>query len=203
MKLFRNLTVACLAGLLGLTILLSACNGDAVQSSGEDTTAGTSATLLTPAQTTPAVTDLPQTVPVTTPAVTTVPVTTPSVTTTVPVTAPDVPDVTDPPKDPDVTTPTPPETEPTPEVCRHEYAVTVEDATCTAEGKKVYTCTTCGDSYSETIAKIAHSFANATCTTPKTCTSCGLTEGKASGHSHKLTSTTNATCTAEGKKVYT
>ncbi len=37
----------------------------------------------------------------------------------------------------------------------------------------------------------SHTYKNATCTTPKTCTKCGTTEGKALGHSYK-----NATCTA-------
>ena len=212
MKLFRDLTVACLSVLLGLTILLSACDSEAVQSGANDTTLGTSVTLLTPDQTTTSVTEPSQTVPATTTTatapVTTAPVTTQSASTTAPTTTPDVPDVTDPPQTPDVTepevtTPTPPVTEPTPEVCAHEYTETVVDATCTVEGKKTYTCQKCGNSYWEAIEKVAHAYADATCVLPKTCTVCGVTDGEALGHSHVPVNTEDATCTKEGKKVYT
>ena len=40
-------------------------------------------------------------------------------------------------------------------------------------------------------ATCSHNWKDATCTTPKTCTKCGATEGKASGHNWK-----DATCTA-------
>ncbi|MBR2986252.1 MAG: hypothetical protein IKC58_06610, partial [Clostridia bacterium] len=42
-----------------------------------------------------------------------------------------------------------------------------------------------------------HQFADATCTTPKTC-SCGLTEGEALGHTEKVVDATPATCTQSG-----
>ena len=61
-------------------------------------------------------------------------------------------------------------------------------------GDATYTAT-----YTESTS---HSFVNATCTAPKTCTACGATEGTAPGHSYKGT-TTLATCTADGKTVYT
>ena len=212
MKLFRDLTVACLSVLLGLTILLTACDSEAVQSGADDTTLGTSVTLPTPDQTTTSVTEpspiVPATTTTATATVTTVPVTTQSVSTTAPTTAPDIPDITDPPQNPDatepeVTTPTPPATEPTPEVCTHEYVQTVVDATCTEEGKKTYACPKCGDSYWEVIEKAAHAYADATCVLPKTCTACGVTDGEALGHSYALVNTEDATCTQEGKKVYT
>ncbi|MBO5837555.1 MAG: leucine-rich repeat protein [Oscillospiraceae bacterium] len=47
-------------------------------------------------------------------------------------------------------------------------------------------CETCGD-----IRPVTHSYANATCTDPKTCTVCGATEGDALGHDFA-----DATCTA-------
>ncbi|MBQ4272670.1 MAG: hypothetical protein IJB95_03360, partial [Clostridia bacterium] len=42
-----------------------------------------------------------------------------------------------------------------------------------------------------------HQFADATCTTPKTCP-CGLTEGEALGHTEKVVDATPATCTQSG-----
>ena len=200
MKLLRDLTVVCLSVLLGLTILLTACDSESI-SSGADTTTGSSTVLSITDLTTLSTTELPQTVPVTTPGITD-PVTTESTTTTAPSTTPDVPDVTEPLQSSDVTTAPPPQTEPTPEVCVHEYTESVEDATCTREGKKVYTCSKCGDSYSETIAKIAHDFVDATCTVPKTCTACGWTEGDVSGHDYSLVEIQHATCTEEGKRIY-
>lgn len=58
--------------------------------------------------------------------------------------------------------------------------------TCTANGVKTYTCTAsgCGATYTETIAAKGHSWVAATCTTPKTCSVCGATEGSALGHSY-------------------
>ena len=89
-------------------------------------------------------------------------------------------------------TPTTPSTAPNdvtapsaPAVCNHTYqeAVTAE-ATCAAEGVMTYTCTACGDSYTQSIAKKEHSYAEATCTAAKTCTACGATSGKSLGHDY-------------------
>ena len=52
-------------------------------------------------------------------------------------------------------------------ICEHEY-----DNACDAS------CNTCGEERS-----ITHTFADADCTTAKTCTVCGLTDGSALGHS--------------------
>ena len=85
-------------------------------------------------------------------------------------------------------TTTPPETQPT---HKHNYTSTVTTKpTCTKKGVKTYTCS-CGDSYTEDINKTAHSWKNATCTSPKTCSVCGETTGTVADHSWK-----NATCTA-------
>ena len=86
----------------------------------------------------------------------------------------------------------------------HDHQLTAaKEPTCTAEGSKTYTCSRCSDSYSETIAKLDHDYAAATCTAPKTCKACGKTEGSALGHDHQLTATKEPTCTAEGSKTYT
>ena len=46
----------------------------------------------------------------------------------------------------------------------HRYSSSTVAATCTASGKTTYTCTTCGYSYSKTIAATGHSYQNGTCT---------------------------------------
>ena len=60
------------------------------------------------------------------------------------------------------------------------------DSTCTAVGAKNYKCKNCSYTYSEEIAKKAHNYSAATCTSPKTCSMCGKTEGSALGHSDTL-----------------
>ena len=52
------------------------------------------------------------------------------------------------------------------------------------------TCTKCGATEGE---KLGHSWKNATCTTPKTCSVCGTTEGKELGHNY-----VDGVCTACG-----
>lgn len=55
------------------------------------------------------------------------------------------------------------------------------------------TCTLCGETEG---APLGHVWAAATCTSPKTCTVCGLTEGEATGHTWtEATCTTPKTCT--------
>ena len=48
-------------------------------------------------------------------------------------------------------------------VVEHAYVETVVDATCTATGTKTYTCSVCGDSYSEEIPMIPHSYVDGIC----------------------------------------
>ena len=66
-----------------------------------------------------------------------------------------------------------------------EEAVEGKDATCTenglTDGKK---CAKCGEviEAQEIIPATGHDFADADCTTPKTCNTCGATEGEATGH---------------------
>ena len=51
--------------------------------------------------------------------------------------------------------------------------------------------------------KHVHTWADATCTTPKTCTTCGTTAGDALGHAYSSAVTKAPTCTAAGMKTYT
>lgn len=97
--------------------------------------------------------------------------------------------------------------------CEYKSAVTTE-ASCYAEGVRTYTCTICGVSYTEAIAKTAHNYKD-TVTKP-TCTESGYTTHKcsvcgdsytdttvaATGHSYSLTSDT-ASCTSDGTKTET
>ena len=58
------------------------------------------------------------------------------------------------------------------------------DATCTTDGYVKYACD-CGlGEYTETITAKGHNWADATCTAPKTCSTCGATEGDALGHTY-------------------
>ena len=55
-------------------------------------------------------------------------------------------------------------------------------ATCTAEGVEIRSCE-CGETEERPISLIDHSWQDATCTSPKTCSACKTTEGMAKGHS--------------------
>ena len=105
-------------------------------------------------------------------------------------------------------------------VCNHNYVLTSSTATCTEAGTATYTCTKCGDSYTESVAATGHSFTtkasdskatDATCTAAATyyvqCDNCDVVSdsvtvpvGDANGHSFttKASSSkaTDATCTA-------
>ena len=66
----------------------------------------------------------------------------------------------------------------------HSYESVTTDATCTGEGRTVYTCTVCGDTYTETINATGHSGGTATCTTKATCDVCGQEYGELADHSY-------------------
>lgn len=74
----------------------------------------------------------------------------------------------------------------------HEHSydnAVVTPPTCTEKGYTTHTCR-CGDSYTDSEVKAAgHDWKDATCTAPRACKTCGITEGSASGHSWK-----DATC---------
>ena len=77
----------------------------------------------------------------------------------------------------------------------HSYTTkTNSSATCTSSGSATHTCKACGDSYTETIAAKGHKWISATCNKAKYCSSCGITEGSALGHT-----TQNGTCTRCGQ----
>ena len=89
--------------------------------------------------------------------------------------------------------------------------------TCSAAGEKVHTCSVCGETETQTVAALGHSFTNyvsdnnATCTADGTktakCDRCAATNtvtdaGSALGHSFtNYVSDNNATCTADGTKT--
>lgn len=81
---------------------------------------------------------------------------------------------------------------------KHEWVERVEtDPTCTKAGKKVFTCSDCGEKTWESIAvdPEAHVYAVANCTKAKTCKDCGTTEGTALGHNYGVATCTKvATC---------
>ena len=100
----------------------------------------------------------------------------------------------------------------------HTYgsAVITKQPTCTSEGTKTKTCTQCGATVTETIAKLSHSYTTTvvapTCTadgyTLHKCSVCGTSykdsTTKATGHSYgNSVVTKQPTCTSEGTKTKT
>ena len=81
-----------------------------------------------------------------------------------------------------------------------------KEPTC-ALGETTFTCTreACEETKQEpTQAVNEHSWQDADCTTPKTCTACGQVDGEALGHSWDGgVIVTPATCLDEGEKLYT
>ena len=65
----------------------------------------------------------------------------------------------------------------------HFTGAVTREATCTAPGEMTYSCS-CGYSYVKETPVAEHSWIDATCTAPKTCSVCGATEGEAGGGSH-------------------
>lgn len=100
-------------------------------------------------------------------------------------------------------------------VCMHNYESFIFAPTCTEEGSNTYTCTMCGDSYTETIPRLEHVL-NTTTTEPTctesgyiiyTCANCGLSKTEettpAFGHIPMGEGTvTEPTCTKSGYTVY-
>ncbi len=86
------------------------------------------------------------------------------------------------------------------------------DATCTAAGQKTYYTCACGKWFADSTANVeitdhssvvipalGHDWTDATCTAPKTCDRCDLTEGEALGHDMApATCTAPAACKREG-----
>lgn len=65
----------------------------------------------------------------------------------------------------------------------------VKEATCTEAGERMQICQVCnkenpnGQSYDKTIPTVSHSWKEATCQAPETCSKCGLTRNSAVDHS--------------------
>ena len=57
--------------------------------------------------------------------------------------------------------------------CSHDYTVTKTEPTCTEEGAEVYTCTKCGDGYTNILGAAGHSYTPKV-TTAATCTKTGV-----------------------------
>ena len=195
-----------IALLLAILLLLSACGQQSTEPTQAPTIAPTEATEIdtqpaTQPQTQPATqptepTQLPtlaptqttestqptqvQTVPDTQP-IATIP-TTPVV--TVPTAAPTQSTIA--PMPAPTQAPTMPPTEMhTDDGCNHDYQQTyTKAATCTEAGSKKFTCRKCGEVMRQEIPVKDHSYKDATCSAPKTCTGCGLTAGTALGHSY-------------------
>ena len=101
----------------------------------------------------------------------------------------------------------------------HDYNVSsTTPATCTSDGVIIYTCSTCGDTYNETIPSTGHKSVtdkaqSATCaedgkTEGSHCSVCGeiIKEQEIIpklGHDYNVSSTTTATCTSDGIITYT
>ena len=93
-------------------------------------------------------------------------------------------------------------------VLGHDFKnyVSNNNATCTANGTETGTCTRCPekDTKTEANSALGHDWADATCTTPKTCkrTGCGATDGASLGHNYGAV-VTAPTCTAGGYTTHT
>ena len=87
--------------------------------------------------------------------------------------------------------------------CAHTYETVVKAPNCTDQGYTTYTCTLCGSSYKGNYQDaLGHSWQDATCTAPKTCSVCGATEGDPNGHNYTA-SVTAPNCTDKGYTTHT
>ncbi len=98
----------------------------------------------------------------------------------------------------------------------HDYQVSAsQDATCTEDGYTTYTCTKCGDSYTETITASGHAMGDWTTVTAPTCTEKGeerrdcancdhyeTREVEENGHKYQSV-VTAPTCTEQGYTTHT
>lgn len=101
--------------------------------------------------------------------------------------------------------------------CDHKYEVEItKEATCSEDGEMKFTCSLCGDSYKEVIAKTGNHDYEETVTKEPTCTENGektyackncsdsyTEEISATGHEYESSITKEATCTEDGEITYT
>ena len=85
-----------------------------------------------------------------------------------------------------------------------EEYVPNNNATCSHDGTKTGKCTVCGylDIVPDVGTQLPHAWADATCTKPQTCKSCGATEGSALGHALWYANGKEPTCTEVGWAAY-
>ena len=76
------------------------------------------------------------------------------------------------------------------------------EPTCTAVGELTEACSVCGFEKKSEIPMIAHDYADATCTAPKTCKNCPATDGEALGHDEQY-DVVPPTCTEAGYTAIT
>lgn len=77
-----------------------------------------------------------------------------------------------------------------------------KNATCLETGYSEGYCLDCGSKDTKEIPKSDHSWEDATCVEPKTCTICHITEGSALGHNYKSV-VTPPTATSQGYTTHT
>ena len=158
---------------------------------------------------TPEVTPTPET-PSTTPTVTPETTPTPETPSTTPTPTPATgPSITVTPTPTPSPNPTPemPSPTPTPAHTHSLQCIPAVSATCTTAGNQAYyvcTVTDCGKVFTDEAAQkettlqavvipaLGHNFTTATCLTPSTCVTCGITQGSARGHNYS-----GATCTQD------
>ena len=101
--------------------------------------------------------------------------------------------------------------------CSHNYEVEItKEATCSEDGVMTFTCSLCGDSYKEVIAKTGKHEYEETVTKEPTCTENGektykckncsdsyTEEISATGHEYESSITKEATCTEDGETTHT
>lgn len=100
--------------------------------------------------------------------------------------------------------------------CDHTYTSQItQSPTCMAGGVKTYTCSICGNTYTEGLPATGHSYSSEvtmapTCTATgvrtSVCSVCGDTHTEtiaATGHSYSSEVTTASTCTATGVRTFT
>ena len=101
--------------------------------------------------------------------------------------------------------------------CSHNYEVEItKEATCSEDGEMKFTCSICGDSYKEVIARTGKHEYEETVTKEPTCTENGektytckncsdtyMEEINATGHEYESKVTKEATCKEDGEITYT
>ena len=84
--------------------------------------------------------------------------------------------------------------------CTHTYEESItKEPTCVEVGEKTFKCTQCSHSYTEAVDLVDHTWVDASCTAPKYCHVCNITEGDALEHTFAGGNCTTAnTCTVCG-----